>query len=59
MDMGNSDTRGFRALKSGSAILMDAQNPVYDEAGAEHHEAFFRILQLLGPQAQICRASAD
>ena len=34
MDMGNSDTRGFRALKSGSAILMDAQNSVYDEAGA-------------------------
>ena len=39
MDMGNSDARGFRALKSGSAILLDTQNTVYDEAGAQSGRA--------------------
>ena len=39
LDTGNSDTREFRSLKSGSAILLDTQNPVYDEAGAQSGSA--------------------
>ena len=39
LDTGNSDMREFRSLKSGSAILLDTQNPVYDEAGAQSGRA--------------------
>ena len=35
LDTRNSDTREFSSLKSGRAILLDTQNPVYGEAGAQ------------------------
>jgi hypothetical protein len=35
LDTRNSDTREFSSLKSGSVILLDTQNPVYGEAGAQ------------------------
>ena len=61
LDTGNSDTREFRSLKSGGAILLDTQNPVYDEGGMASVSADQKngvALRLLCSKESVLRCSA-